>query len=36
MSILYISHKLEEIRTLCDTATVFARGQGQRHGTAAR
>ena len=26
-SILYISHKLEEIRALCDTATVLRRGQ---------
>lgn len=26
-SILYISHKLEEIRTLCDTATVLRHGQ---------
>jgi len=26
-SILYISHKLEEIRTLCDTATILRRGQ---------
>ena len=25
-SILYISHKLEEIRSLCDTATVLRRG----------
>jgi ABC-type uncharacterized transport system ATPase subunit len=27
MSILYISHKLEEIRTLCDTATVLRAGR---------
>jgi len=27
MSILYISHKLEEIRTLCDTATVLRAGK---------
>ena len=26
-SILYISHKLEEIRMLCDTATILRRGQ---------
>ncbi|WP_146348262.1 ABC transporter ATP-binding protein [Falsiphaeobacter marinintestinus] len=26
-SILYISHKLEEIRTLCDTATILRLGQ---------
>jgi simple sugar transport system ATP-binding protein len=26
-SILYISHKLEEIRALCDTATILRRGQ---------
>ena len=26
-SILYISHKLEEIRTLCDTATILRNGQ---------
>lgn len=26
-SILYISHKLEEIRALCDTATVLRRGK---------
>lgn len=26
-SILYISHKLEEIRILCDTATILRRGQ---------
>lgn len=26
-SILYISHKLEEIRTLCDTATILRRGE---------
>ncbi len=26
-SILYISHKLEEIRSLCDAATVLRRGQ---------
>ena len=26
-SILYISHKLEEIRTLCDTATILRRGR---------
>src|SRR3984893_10626882 len=28
MSILYISHKLEEIRTLCDNATVLRAGRG--------
>ena len=27
MSILYISHKLEEIRTLCTKATIMRRGQ---------
>jgi ABC-type uncharacterized transport system ATPase subunit len=27
MSILYISHKLEEIRTLCDSATVLRAGR---------
>jgi ABC-type uncharacterized transport system ATPase subunit len=27
MSILYISHKLEEIRSLCDTATVLRAGR---------
>jgi general nucleoside transport system ATP-binding protein len=27
MSILYISHKLDEIRTLCDTATVLRAGR---------
>jgi general nucleoside transport system ATP-binding protein len=27
MSILYISHKLDEIRTLCDTATVLRGGR---------
>jgi ABC-type uncharacterized transport system ATPase subunit len=27
MSILYISHKLDEIRTLCDTATVLRAGK---------
>jgi simple sugar transport system ATP-binding protein len=26
-AILYISHKLEEIRTLCDSATILRRGQ---------
>ena len=26
-AILYISHKLEEIRALCDTATILRRGQ---------
>jgi general nucleoside transport system ATP-binding protein len=26
-SILYISHKLEEIRSLCDTATILRRGE---------
>jgi ABC-type uncharacterized transport system ATPase subunit len=26
-SILYISHKLEEIRSLCDTATILRRGK---------
>lgn len=26
-SILYISHKLEEIRTLCDSATILRRGR---------
>ncbi len=26
-AILYISHKLEEIRTLCDTATILRRGR---------
>ena len=26
-SILYISHKLDEIRTLCDTATILRRGE---------
>ena len=26
-SILYISHKLEEIRSLCDTATILRRGR---------
>lgn len=26
-SILYISHKLDEIRTLCDAATILRRGQ---------
>jgi simple sugar transport system ATP-binding protein len=26
-SILYISHKLEEIRTLCDTATILRQGK---------
>jgi len=27
VSILYISHKLEEIRALCDTATILRRGR---------
>ena len=26
-SILYISHKLEEIRQLCDTASIYALGK---------
>ena len=30
-SILYISHKLDEIRALCHTATVLRGGQGDRH-----
>ena len=27
MSILYISHKLEEIRTICTKATIMRRGR---------
>ena len=30
-SILYISHKLDEIQELCHTATVLRGGQGHRH-----
>ncbi len=30
-SILYISHKLDEIQELCHTATVLRGGQGDRH-----
>jgi general nucleoside transport system ATP-binding protein len=32
-SILYISHKLEEIRALCDTATILRRGRVVAHCT---
>ena len=31
VSILYISHKLEEIRTLCDRATILRQGAQCRH-----
>ncbi len=35
-SILYISHKLDEIRALCDTCTVPARGQSDGRGQKSR
>ena len=35
-SILYISHKLEEIRALCDTATIMRLGRVVAHCVAAR
>ena len=35
-SILYISHKLDEIQELCHTATVLRAGQGHRHLRSAR